>query len=104
MKALTVYVVGGRYIIGEHIDGDIIENPFIIIGLQNKITLAPVALGTKQITLNFDNVEFAFLATKEITDLYKKTIEDYAVIEAEEKAKKAGIILADKVAYLKAEQ
>ena len=105
---IEVFVIGGRHIIGTayFIIKDIIDirDPFQIFPLEDgKITLLPAAIGSKLIELNPNSVEFSYNPNEELVKFYNETIENYTKFEAEEKAKKAGIILSsNKVVDIKA--
>lgn len=101
---LNIFVLsGGRHIIGnvflvaDNIKS--VEDAFQILPLEDgKITLLPVAIGSKNIELHWDNIEFSYIPNEEMTKFYEETVEKVADLEAKERAKKAGIILSrDKV-------
>lgn len=96
---IAIYVFGGRHIIGTP-DCQVneflhIRDPFQIFPLEDgKITLLPAAIGSRLIELNLNSVEFSYNPNEELIKFYNETIENYTKFEAEEKAKKAGIILS----------
>ena len=88
-------LIGNVYLIINNIK--YVENPFGIVQLEDgKITLIGIAMGSKTIELNADNVEFSYKPNKELIEFYKETIKKYTELEVKENAKKAGIILQDK--------
>ena len=89
------HIIGNVYLIINNIK--YVENPFGIVQLEDgKITLIGIAIGSKTIELNSDNVEFSYKPNEELIEFYKETIKKYAELEVKENAKKAGIILQDK--------
>ncbi len=88
-------LIGNVYLIINNIK--YVENPFGIVQLEDgKITLIGIAMGSKTIELNADNVEFSYKPNEELIEFYKETIKKYIELEVKENAKKAGIILQDK--------
>ncbi len=89
------HIIGNVYSVKDNIK--YVENPFGIIQLEDgKITLIGIAIGSKTIELNADNVEFSYKPNEELIQFYKETIKKYAELEVKENAKRAGIILQDK--------
>ena len=89
------HIIGNVYLIINNIK--YVENPFGIVQLEDgKITLIGIAIGSKTIELNADNVEFSYKPNEELIQFYKETIKKYAELEVKENAKRAGIILQDK--------
>lgn len=89
------HIIGNVYLVINNIKH--VENPFGIVQLEDgKITLIGIAIGSKTIELNANNVEFSYKPNEELIEFYKETIKKYAELEVKENAKKAGIILQDK--------
>lgn len=88
------HIIGNVYLVVNNIRHML--NPFQILPLEDgKITLIPVAIGSTNIELHHDNVEFSYEPNEEMVKFYNETVEKVAELEAKERAKRAGIILGN---------